>query len=258
MGDNPAHGVTTFLHVIKPGHDNLGYFGFRQQLHFDFRHHTQQPLGAGHQRKQVHPTAVQTITAHGHDITLGGDHFHAQDVVNGQTVLEAMHAARVLGHVTANGAGDLRGRIWPVIQTVLGRFFADGEVSHPGLQSCRSGQRINLHDAIELGQRQYHALLVGHGTGTESRSGSTGHHRYRVLVTDAHHPLHLFNGFRQHHQQRHFAIHRHAVAFVGLHGFVIGDDVVRVDKRPELLRQLGFADFRLGSHSTLWVRITSV
>ncbi|MFC6684014.1 hypothetical protein ACFQGA_05635 [Marinobacter koreensis] len=70
-------------------------------------------------------------------------------------------------------------------------------------------------------------------------------------MADTHDPLHLLHGLRQHHEHRHFPIHREAIALIGFEGFVIGDDVFRIDERPELLRQLRFAGFRLGSHNNL-------
>jgi hypothetical protein len=70
-------------------------------------------------------------------------------------------------------------------------------------------------------------------------------------------PRDLLDRFRQHHQHGHFPVHGQAIALVGLEGFFIADDVVRVDERPELLRKLHLADFGLGSHNSLWLSESS-
>ena len=251
MGNDTSHGIAGLLHTVETCHHHLGNFRFGQQFDLHFGNDTQQAFRPGHQRQQVHSTGIQRVIADGHPVTLGRDHLHAENVMNRQTVFQAMHTARVLRHVATNGAGNLRRRIRAVIETKLGNFLADRQVTHTRLQQGRSRQRINVQDAVELGQRQHHAFLVRHGTGTQARSGTTGHHGHFVLVADAHHSLHLFGDLRQHHEHRHLAVHRHAVAFIGLHGFVIGDDEVRVYERTELFRQLRCADFRFAVHIIL-------
>ena len=85
---------------------------------------------------------------------------HAQHVVQRQAVLQAVHAARVLGHVAADRAGDLAARVGRVVQAVRGRGLADREVAHAALHGGRARCHVELQDAVELGQAQRHAQPV--------------------------------------------------------------------------------------------------
>ena len=58
-------------------------------------------------------------------LAVDGEAAHAQHVVHGQAVLQAVHAAGVLGDVAADGAGDLGRRIGRVVQAVGRRRLGD-------------------------------------------------------------------------------------------------------------------------------------
>jgi hypothetical protein len=69
-----------------------------------------------------------------------------------------VHAARVLGYVTADGAGNLARRIGGVIKTEGRGEFGDHRVAHAGLHHRHAGERIDAQHAHELGHRQQYAV----------------------------------------------------------------------------------------------------
>ncbi len=74
----------------------------RRELDRDLGDDRQQPLGAMDQREQVVAGAVERVAAELDDLA-GDEHAaHAPDVVDGQPVLETVHAARVLRDIAAD------------------------------------------------------------------------------------------------------------------------------------------------------------
>ena len=153
--------------------------------------------------------------------------------MHGQAVFKAVHPAGVLRHIAADGAGDLRGGIGAVIEPVGLRRLADRQVAHPRLQPCGARQGVDLENAVKLRQRQHHPFGMGHRPGTKPGACSPGHHGYLQAMADPEHLLHLVNGLRQHHYQRHLAIHRQAVALVGPLRLGIANHIVGIDKTAE-------------------------
>jgi len=70
-------------------------------------------------------TINHRIAAEANQLTVDGGDGQRGDVMHGQTVFQAMHAAGVLGHIAADGAGDLRRRVGRVEQTMRARRFGD-------------------------------------------------------------------------------------------------------------------------------------
>ena len=76
------------------------------QPHGDLGHHRQHALGADQHRQQVEAGRVGASEPNS---TTSPSMVTAHALVHGQSVLQAVHAARVLADVAADGAGDLRG-----------------------------------------------------------------------------------------------------------------------------------------------------
>ena len=91
----------------KPMSMARAHSGLLQDAHGDLGDHAQEPLGAGHQAEQVVALGVQVLAAETHHVAVRQHHLEAEDVVGGEPVLQAVHAARVLGDVAADRARDL-------------------------------------------------------------------------------------------------------------------------------------------------------
>ena len=93
--------------------------GLLQDAHRDLGDHAEQALGAGHQAEQIVAVGIQMLAAETHHVAVRQDHLEAEDVVGGQAVFQAVHAARVLGDVAADRARDLAGRIGRVVEALM-------------------------------------------------------------------------------------------------------------------------------------------
>ncbi len=106
-----------------------------------------------------------------------GEHIQGQDIVHGQPVFEAVHAAGIFRHIAADGAGDLGRGIGAIIQAVAGGCFGDGQIADAGLYAGGARQRVDIEYAIELAQDQQDAVRVRHGPGAQAGAGTPGDHR---------------------------------------------------------------------------------
>ena len=128
--------------------------------------------------------------------------------MHGQAVLQAMHPARVLRHVAADGAGDLGRRVGRVVQAILPDGLRHGQIAHARLHPGETMARIDLKDAVKLRQTQQDAVLMRQGPAGQARARAARHHGDLMRVTIAQHRPRLLNILRQDHAARHPAIGR--------------------------------------------------
>ena len=81
----------------------------------------QRALAADEHADQIEPGRIFGGTAESDDLALGRDDLEAEDVVDGDAVLERVRAAGVGGHVAADGAGALARRIGGVVVAGAGQ-----------------------------------------------------------------------------------------------------------------------------------------
>src|SRR5262249_33806554 len=120
---------------------------------------------------------------------------HGEYVVHGQAVLQAVHAARVLGDVAADGAGDLTRWIGRVAETIRRDRFRDGEIAHAGLDRRGARALVDVEDAIEPGERKRAARAVRQRSTGERRAGTTRYNRRLHRATATEYVLHLLFRF---------------------------------------------------------------
>ena len=129
--------------VVERRERDLRDLRLRRQLHGDLGDDREQALGAVDEREQVVAGAVQRVAAELDDLAGDQHAAHAPHVVHGEPVLEAVHAAGVLGDVAADRARDLRRRIRRVVEAVRRRRFGDREVAHAGLHDGGARERVD-------------------------------------------------------------------------------------------------------------------
>ncbi len=124
-----------FRNVVERGEYALRALGLGQQLDRDFGDHGEQSFGAGDERQQIVARRVEAVAADFEQFAFDGERAQLQDVVHGESVLEAVHAAGILGDVAADGARDLARRVGRVVKPVLRGGFRDREIAHAGLHA---------------------------------------------------------------------------------------------------------------------------
>src|SRR5689334_12721011 len=102
--------------------------------------------------------------------------------MDGEAVLEAVHAARVLGNVAADAAGELTRWIGRVIEPMRRGGIRYGEVAHARLDSCRARVQVHFKYAHEPGEREQHAVAEGQRATREPGAGAARNHGRAQLV----------------------------------------------------------------------------
>ena len=147
----------------------------------------------------------------------------AQQVVGGHAVFEAVHAAGILRHVAADGAGDLRGRIGRVVEAGVLDRLRDREIGHARLDHRDAVGEVDLADAVELGHAEQHAVHERQRAAGERGAGPARHHLDALRMAEREHAAHLLRGLRQHHDHGELAIGGQAIGLVGAHLPLGGD-----------------------------------
>ena len=132
--------------------------GFLQDAHGDLGDDAEQALRAGDDAEQIVAAGVEMLAADAHDLAGHQHHLAAEHVVGGHAVFQAMHAAGILRHIAADGAGDLRGRVGRVVEAGVLDRLGDRQIGHAGLRHHHAVVEVDLADAVELGHAEQHAV----------------------------------------------------------------------------------------------------
>ncbi|CAM2144652.1 hypothetical protein PT2222_160115 [Paraburkholderia tropica] len=236
--DDAGHGVAAFHHVVEARHDDLRGLRTRDQLDRHFGHDGEHAFAADHDCEQIEPRRVERERAKLHDLAVHRDRAHAQHVMHGEAVLEAVHAARVFGNIAADRAGDLRRRIGRVIETVRRGRLGNGQIAHARLYGGRACVRIDFENALEARERKHDAVADRHGAAGQARARAARHDRHVEASADLHDALDLRLGFRQCHRERQAPVGREAVALVGHGVFFPVQQAMRGQHRHQCLNHL--------------------
>ena len=212
--DQRCDGVARLAHVVEAGEDGARELWLGHQLDRHLERDGEHAFRADDHRKQVETGAVERLAAELDRLTFHGVAPHPQHVVDRQAVLQAMHAARVFGDVAADGAGDLAARVRRVVQTMARRGLADRRIAHAALHDGRAADRIDLQDAVELGQTQRHAHGVGQGATRQPRARPARHDGDLHGVTRPQHRGDLGLGLGQGDGEGLLPVSGEAIAFV--------------------------------------------
>ena len=210
--------------IVECGEQHALRGGLRQQLDDDFGHHTEHALGPDHGGHQVVAGRVQRLAAQHQLVPLDGLHGDAEHVVHGQAVLQAVHAAGVLGDVAADAAGELRGRVRGVVEAVVCDGLGNLQVRDTGLDARRAGIRIHLEYAVHLGQGEQNPVGEWSRAAGEPGPGAPRHDRNLVLVADSEHRSYLLHRLGQHNDPRLLPDRGQAVGLEGPECPGLGDD----------------------------------
>ncbi len=217
-GDHRRHRVAGLADVVEAGHDAARQLRLGHQLDGDLGGHGQHAFAADqHAAAGRSPAASSASQPNSTASPSTVKPRTAQHVVQRQAVFQAVHAAGVLGHVAADGAGDL---------ARLGRARSTGRsgaaaslmarLRTPHCTTAVRAARVDLEDLVELGQRQRHAqrdaACAPPDRPVPAPRATTG---TLQRVAGAQHGRHLRLGLGQRHHQRALAVGGQAVAFVG-------------------------------------------
>ena len=194
-----------------------------QQAHRDLGDDAQQPFRAGHQAHQVVALGVEVLAAQPHHFAGHQHHLDAKKVVGRESVLQAVHAARVLRDVAADRAGDLRAGVGRVVEALVLDRLGDAEVGDAGLHAGAAVGVVDLEHAVELAHAQQDRVADRHRAARQRGAGAARHDLHAAVLAIAQDRGDLGHRLGQHHDQRHLAIGRQRVALVGTHAVEVVD-----------------------------------
>ena len=115
-GHNAGHRPSRSIHGGEVGEHSVHGVGERHQAHRDFRGHTEAAFAAHKQPEQVVPVRFTEGVAQLRDGAIGEDHLTRHDVIERHAIFETVRPAGILGHIAADGAHTLAGRVGRVLQ----------------------------------------------------------------------------------------------------------------------------------------------
>jgi len=135
----------------------------------------------------------------------------------GEPVFQAVHAAGILRHVAADGAGDLRGRVGRVVEPLPFHGVGDAEIGDARLRHHAAVGIVDLEDAAEAAHDQQHGVLQRQRAARQRGAGAARHDADAALVAIFEDAGNLGHGLRQHHHQGNLAVGGEAVGLEGAH-----------------------------------------
>ena len=221
--DDRGDAVARLLVGREPHQERLRGLGLPQDPHRDLGHDPQQTFRAGHQPEQVVGLGVQVLAADPHHLAVRQHQLQPQHVVGGEAVFQAVHAARVLGDVAADRAGDLARRVGRIVEARLRDRIRDAEVGHARLRDHAAVLEVDLEDPVELAEPQHDPVGERQSAARERGAGAARHDLDPLGIAQAQDLGHLRGGLGQHDRHRHRAVGREAIALIGAQ-LVLGRD----------------------------------
>ena len=213
--------------------------GLAQKTHRHLGDDAQQSLGTGHDAQEIVAFGVEMLAAQAHHLAGHQHQFDAQEVVGGEAVFEAMHAAGILGDVAADRAGDLRAGVGRVVKALMLDRLGDAEVGDAGLHTGAAVGVVDFEYAVELAQAQQDGVAHRHGTARQRGAGTARHDLDLVVLAVAQDGRNLRHRLGQDHDQRHLAVGRERIALVRTHTFEVVDHALAWHDCPKRCHDLG-------------------
>jgi len=218
---------------------------FPEDAHGDLGDHRKQPLRSGEHAEQVVALRVEMASAEPYDLAVDQHHLDAEYIVRGQAVFQAVDAAGIFRDVAADRAGDLRGWIGRVVETLALDGLRDAEIGDAGLGDHGAIGKVDLQDAVEAAHHQQHGVLEGQRAARKRRPGPARHDPYVVPAAIFHDARDLLDGLRQHDHHRQLPVGGQPVGFEGAHLVDRVDDALAGHDRPQVRDDAGAPGKRL-------------
>ena len=145
---------------------------FRQDADGDLGDDAEHALGADHDAEQIVALRIEMLAAEPDDLAVDRHHFDADDVVGREPVFEAVHAARILGDVAADRAGDLARRVGRIVEPETLHGVGDAEIGHARLSDHAAVGDIDVEDLVELAHAEKNAVGERQSAARKRRSGA--------------------------------------------------------------------------------------
>jgi hypothetical protein len=198
-GDDGGHRPAAGIDGVVDGEEGLDALGQAGDLRHDLGADAEGAFAAHEHAGEVVAQRIGGSSAQLHHLAVGLDHGHAQDVVGGDPVLEAVGAAGILGHVAAQGRGLLAGGIGQELIAHGRQGVAQLQVEQARLHPGPQAGAVHFQDPVHADHLDHQAALEGDGAAGEVGAPAPGHEGASVPVADFHHPGHFLGGVDERH-----------------------------------------------------------
>src|SRR5437588_8116463 len=170
-GGDFGHGAARVFAGFVNSQDSFHQFGFAHQPDGHLGDQGHGAFGAGEQAREVVAGQVGQAAGLNH-FAMGQHQFQAQYVVGGDPVGQSVRAAGVFGHVAADGAGALAGRVGRIEVAAAFHGSGDIEIDHARLHHGALVFEIDFQNAVHAGEGDHHASLARNGAAGKPGPGA--------------------------------------------------------------------------------------
>ena len=148
MADDCGNCGASRIHVRKDSQESLDRLRLGQEPHSDLGSHAERSLGTGEHASEVIARRFPGHAAQIHYLAVLQNHLHAQNVIGGGAVGQAVGPAGILGNVAAQATRFLAGWVRGVAQTESVGVGIQVQVDHSRLDRGRSIFRVHFQDMV--------------------------------------------------------------------------------------------------------------
>ena len=199
-GGEVGDGFSGVVHGVEDGQQSFDRFRQAGEADGDFGDDGERALRANQQAGEVVAGQVGHAAADWHQLAGGQHDFQAEDVIAGDAVGEGVGAAGVFGHVAADGASLLAGRVGGELVAVGRDRLGQVEVDHAGLDHGAPVGQVDFQDAFHAAEDHQQAAFGGERAAGESGAGAAADQRDFKLVGQADDAHHVFRAARKDHR----------------------------------------------------------
>ena len=229
------------FHGVEPDQQRARRLRPPQDPHRDLGDDPEQPFGADDETEQIVAAAVEVLAAEPNDVAVGRDELDAEHVVRREAVLQAMHAARILGDVAADRARDLARRIGRVVEALGRDCVADREVGDAGLRDDAAVRVVDVEYSIELTEADDDGVGRRYRAARQRRAGAARHDLHAFARGVAQDRGDFGRRLRQRDGERPLSVRRQRIGLVRREPHVVVDDVAFAHEPAERAHDLGAA-----------------
>ena len=228
--DDAGDGGAGVIQLVEHRQQRLDRLRLAQQANGYLGHDRQRPLRPDDDAAQIEARAFSLQAADPLDAAVGVNDLHAQDVVGGDAVCEAVRPAGVFRNIAADSAGALAGRVGREVKPMLGDDFGQPQVDDARLDDGDAVFDVDVENAGHARERENQPAVFGDRAAAQPRPRAARHDGQPEIGGDADASRRLVRPVRQRHDGGQSAVDR-TVVFERDKVFGLVDDVLVAHRR---------------------------
>ena len=203
LADDGGNGGAGGINIGKDAEKSPHRFRRRQQPYQYAGGNAESALRADKRPAQVIAGRLARRSAQVDDFAVLQDCFHADDMVGGCAVGQAVGAAGVFGDIAAQAARALAGRVGGIAQPELARVVVQIQVDDARFDQRSAVDGVHFNDAVHPGESDLQSVRGGNCAAAQAGAAAASDYRNAGGIRQRHNPAYLVGVGRQHHGARH-------------------------------------------------------